>query len=275
MSTHVGKMFVNCTPHAIVLAGPTGDVTIPPSGNVARVTMTPTTIGEAGGFPIVANVAGPVTGLPEAVPGVFVIVSGMVRGALVGRPDVLAPDTGPTARRNAAGQVEAVRGFVGPAGTAGPVLPLREARTRLAAASADFLAKCQETFVSERPIPGAAGLTGLWRVDMSRECKAFATLDAIRRDADGAVFDALGQSFGLRHFRGASGRLDVPIGSGCPDLTRERELVGQLDVIELPVPEWAWADTYLESAQVRGVVVLKDDFDAVVRGFVRGFVGVA
>ena len=269
MSTHVGKMFVNCTPHAIVLAGPTGDVTIPPSGNVARVTMTPTTIGEAVGFPIVANVAGPVIGLPEAVPGVFVIVSGMVRGALVGRPDVLAPDTGPTARRNQAGQVEAVRGFVGPARPAGPVLSLKEALARREAAKADLLAKCQETFVNERPIPGAAGLTGLWRVDVNRECIANAMLDAIRRDADGAVFDALGQSFGVRHFRGNAGRLDVPVGEGCPDLTQEPELVGQLDVIELPVPEWAWADTYLESAEVRGRLVLKDDFDAVVRGFVE------
>ena len=104
---------IKLTPHPIVLAGPTGDTTIPASGTVARVTMTPTPVGEILGLPVVSNVAGPVTGVPDAEPGVAFIVSGMVRAALVGRPDVVAPDTGPTARRSASGQVEAVRGFVG------------------------------------------------------------------------------------------------------------------------------------------------------------------
>jgi hypothetical protein len=56
---------------------------------------------------------GVVTGLPKAVEGVYLIVSGMVLEALSGsRPDVVAPDTGPDAVRNAAGHIVAVLGFV-------------------------------------------------------------------------------------------------------------------------------------------------------------------
>ena len=109
-----GVEVVNLCPHALKVEVGGVDTTFPPSGTVARVTMSPTTIGHLGGAPIVVNVAGPVTGLPESVDGVVYLVSGMVREALgSARPDVLAPDTGPTARRNAEKQVEAVRGFVG------------------------------------------------------------------------------------------------------------------------------------------------------------------
>ena len=46
-----------------------------------------------------------IEGLPEPKPDTIFVVSGMVRDALEGRPDVLAPDTGKTAVRNQQGQV--------------------------------------------------------------------------------------------------------------------------------------------------------------------------
>lgn len=106
--------FVGLVPHAIVVRPAEGpDIVIPASGTIARVAMVPTQIGTLAGVPVVATEPGPVTGLPEPRDGVVYVVSGMVRSALAGRPDVVAPDTGATAIRDAGGQIVAVRGFVG------------------------------------------------------------------------------------------------------------------------------------------------------------------
>ena len=102
---------LNLTPHAITLRTPDGDVTIAPSGRIARVT----TAAEAtelvvAGVRVVRNTYGPVTGLPTD--GTPCIVSGMVLAALpAGTPNIYAPATGATAIRED-GQVVAVTELV-------------------------------------------------------------------------------------------------------------------------------------------------------------------
>lgn len=67
-------VLVNLTPHAIVLRGTDGDVTIAPSGTVARVATIPgaDTGVQAGGIPVFSSPAfGDVEGLrgPQPRPG--------------------------------------------------------------------------------------------------------------------------------------------------------------------------------------------------------------
>lgn len=102
---------LNLTPHAITLRTPQGDVTLPPSGTVARVTMTDVIVGAAAGLPVIRRTPGAVTGLPTD--GAPCIVSSMVLAALpAGTPGVYAPDTGATAIRDERGQVVAVTRLV-------------------------------------------------------------------------------------------------------------------------------------------------------------------
>jgi hypothetical protein len=106
---------INLTPHPIVIRRPDGDWTIPPSGSIARVTMQETVAGAIDGVPVVTRRAGHVTGLVRDSAGLPVpcLVSAMVLAALpTGTPYVYAPDTGPTAIRNADGQVVAVTRLV-------------------------------------------------------------------------------------------------------------------------------------------------------------------
>ena len=112
---------VNLTPHAIVLRLPDGkDMVLPPSGQIARCSPGLSALDEAAGLPVPvyrAGDAGPVTGLPDAVPGTVLVVSGMVLAhpALAERRDVLAPGTGPAdgAIRDEAGRIVAVTRLVG------------------------------------------------------------------------------------------------------------------------------------------------------------------
>ena len=131
---------VNLTPHAIVIRTTDGDVTHPPSGNLARVeaVTTPSAAGHALGVPVVLDEAGAVVGLPPEVteyptwdgysepPGGYddtptpgphaavYLVSGMVLAALRAagcqRRDVFAPGTGPADGpiRNDRGHIAAV-----------------------------------------------------------------------------------------------------------------------------------------------------------------------
>ncbi|GIW55362.1 MAG: hypothetical protein KatS3mg082_1766 [Nitrospiraceae bacterium] len=103
--------FVNLTPHEVRVADQDGTVflTIPPSGQVARVATTSVMVGEVDGIPIYRTALGDVTGLPEPQEGVTYVVSTLV-AQVVSRPDVVAPDTGPTAIREN-GQVVAIRRF--------------------------------------------------------------------------------------------------------------------------------------------------------------------
>ena len=81
-------MFKNLTAHNIVIHnGPT----IPPSGSVARVASTPTAAGDHDGVSLSRIVFGEVVGLPEAEPGVILIVSALVRTAVPSRKDVASP----------------------------------------------------------------------------------------------------------------------------------------------------------------------------------------
>ena len=98
---------LNLTPHAITIRTQAGDVTFPPSGQVARVSTVATDTGMVvAGVRVIRNTYGPVTGLP--VDGTPCIVSGMVLAALPpGTPNVFAPATGATAIREN-GQVVAV-----------------------------------------------------------------------------------------------------------------------------------------------------------------------
>ena len=110
-------MIINLTPHPIVVRTDGGDVTIPASGQVARVTSRQELAGhiELDGvkIPVQKTTFGQVEGLPEPQDGTIYIVSGLVMTALAGtRDDVVQPDTSPAgAIRDADGRIVAVRGF--------------------------------------------------------------------------------------------------------------------------------------------------------------------
>jgi hypothetical protein len=103
---------VNLTPHAITIRAGDCDLTVPPSGQVARVTSREVPGDPIGNVPTVRREWGAVDGLPEPAPGTVYLVSSLVLEHVHGRDDVVAPDTGPTAVRDAAGQVVAVRRLV-------------------------------------------------------------------------------------------------------------------------------------------------------------------
>jgi hypothetical protein len=101
--------FINCTPHELTVEG-LG--TLQPSGIVPRCATERAILAPVGGVRIVRQKMGAVTGLPDAVEGVALIVSGAVLGALNGsRSDVFGPDTGLDAIRER-GQVKSVLGLV-------------------------------------------------------------------------------------------------------------------------------------------------------------------
>jgi hypothetical protein len=105
------NLLVNLTPHALVLRVGETDLTLPPSGQVARVSVRQVADGsiltEAGEIPLYRSEYGAVEGLPAHEAGVVYLVSGLVAGRCQDRPDVWGPDTGPTAIREG-GQVKAV-----------------------------------------------------------------------------------------------------------------------------------------------------------------------
>ena len=126
-------MFVNLTPHGIAVEvevevmdhdtvhlpnltvingrhfGPFALLRVPPEPVSARVSTVEEVVGlsNAGGLIVTVSkhTFGKIEGLPEPKPDTIFVVSGMVRDALEGRQDVLAPDTGKTAVRNQQGQV--------------------------------------------------------------------------------------------------------------------------------------------------------------------------
>jgi len=98
-------MFVNLTPHAIVLNSGT---TFAPSGKVARVSSSHTTFDSDG---ICSVTFGDVTDLPDPVPGTFYIVSALVAAAAK-RADVVSPASGHPDVVRSNGQIVSVPGFV-------------------------------------------------------------------------------------------------------------------------------------------------------------------
>lgn len=80
-------VIINATPHSINLPG----LVIPPSGNVARVSVSLTDAGTLNGIPLVRGTYGEVTGLPPQQVGVLYVVSALVRTALPDRKDLASP----------------------------------------------------------------------------------------------------------------------------------------------------------------------------------------
>ena len=90
--------FVNLTPHVITIHCQYGeaDLVIQPEPEPARVTSAPGSCLSGGPVPLYsAPNFGAVQGLPDPIPGVSYIVSGLVAGRCVGRSDVWSPGTGP------------------------------------------------------------------------------------------------------------------------------------------------------------------------------------
>ena len=85
---------VNLTPHTLNIHTPDGVVTLPPSGEVARVSTVSVSglsvAGDWGFIPTVTTTFGEVTGLPKRTESTALIVSGMVASAAP-RDDVLSP----------------------------------------------------------------------------------------------------------------------------------------------------------------------------------------
>ena len=104
--------FVNLTPHAIVVRGKDGvDSIIHPSGKVARVMTTEVVIDPSNApFPVVKTRITGITGIDGIPDGHAGLVSSLVLDNLPREVEgaFFAPDTGPTAIRNAEGQIVAV-----------------------------------------------------------------------------------------------------------------------------------------------------------------------
>ena len=101
---------VNLTPHPvnIFLNDDDDPIVIAPSGVVPRCSAANTVV--APGF--TQSVLGDVTGLPDKVDGVLLIVGALIRTACPDRDDLIGPDTSPTgAVRNDSEQIIGVRGF--------------------------------------------------------------------------------------------------------------------------------------------------------------------
>jgi len=109
---------VNLTPHTITVRRDDGsELTIKPSGQVARVTTRDQYAGELAHFrvPLYKREFGNVEDLPDPADLTVYIVSSLVLEAVkqtTGRSDVVAPDTGPTAIRDDAGRIVAVTRFI-------------------------------------------------------------------------------------------------------------------------------------------------------------------
>jgi len=102
---------VNLTPHAIAVADADNSIlfVVAPSGSVARVATTQKVVAELNGVPVRRTDFGAVEGIPEAKEETVYLVSTLV-AQVAKRQDVVSPDTGPTAVREA-GQVKAVKAF--------------------------------------------------------------------------------------------------------------------------------------------------------------------
>lgn len=102
---------INLTPHEITVARGGVTRTLPASGHVARVSTTHRDLQRTVlGAPVKTTTHGAVEGLPDAQEGVTFVVSGLVRAALTGRPDVVSPGA---LLRDEAGRVIGCAEFIG------------------------------------------------------------------------------------------------------------------------------------------------------------------
>jgi hypothetical protein len=101
---------INLTPHGVTIHGGDTPITLPPSGQVARITMVREQAGTLCGVPVYRSTPGPVMGLPEPQAGVALLVSALVRLALPGRADLYSPGE---LVRDSSGQPIGCRGLEG------------------------------------------------------------------------------------------------------------------------------------------------------------------
>jgi hypothetical protein len=103
---------INLTPNTVNLSDEEGNIlvtTLQPSGKVASVVVCQKVVKYVFGLPVFETFFGDVVGIPEPKEGVIYLVAEEVAQAAK-RPDVVAPDNGPTAiRKN--GKVVAIRSF--------------------------------------------------------------------------------------------------------------------------------------------------------------------
>ena len=107
---------VNLTPHALNLVTESGTVTIPPSGTVARVSVTRENVGtvtvEGVAIPLYRTTYGEITDLPEPAPNTLYVVSSVVAAAARDRDDLVIPDD---LVRDSEGRITGARGLAFPA----------------------------------------------------------------------------------------------------------------------------------------------------------------
>ena len=109
-------LVVNLTPHALNLVTDSGTVTVPPSGAVARVTVTREPAGtvtlDGVSVPLYRTTYGAVEGLPDPAPDTLYVVSAVVAAAARDRDDLVVPDD---LVRDEQGRVVGARGLAFPA----------------------------------------------------------------------------------------------------------------------------------------------------------------
>jgi len=86
--------FVNLTPHSIIFMDAAGNtvLTVEPSGQVARCSVTREKVGEINGIPVNRSRFGEVENLPEPKEGTIYIVSALTAQAVPEREDVYITD---------------------------------------------------------------------------------------------------------------------------------------------------------------------------------------
>lgn len=108
---------INCTPHEITLQvevdGKQECIVFEPSGVIPRVNVRTIEDQTAPicGIPTVKQEFWDISGLPEEIPGIYLIVSGVVFAAS-DRKDLIAPNTSTGVIRNDKGQIIAVTSFL-------------------------------------------------------------------------------------------------------------------------------------------------------------------
>lgn len=113
--------FVNLTPHDITLFVGDAPISIPPSGQIARVSEVPSAdaprvvLFQGNLVQIRTTSWGPVVGLPAPQSGTLYVVSAIVKDAVQradsSRVDVVSPDTGLGVVRAADGKIAGTTGF--------------------------------------------------------------------------------------------------------------------------------------------------------------------
>jgi hypothetical protein len=93
---------VNCTPHPLAIHANGEVIDLKPTGICPRLTPVRTTLPDTDGIPTCRTVMGAVVGLPDAVEGTYLIVSGLVLAACPDRTDLRSPGE---AVRDAAGKI--------------------------------------------------------------------------------------------------------------------------------------------------------------------------